>query len=112
MKQLSIFDVSTDVNDYLNEIEFEDIAVDKKLSKSINSKGYSIIKQGSERICYVFLRNCETFVQISIRSADDWTGIAIPCPFDLIGEVLNAAIAKFLGYDDSCIQTLFEIARS
>lgn len=95
MKQLSMFDPSTNISDYLSEIKNE-ITVSKKLSKSINSQGFNIIMHENKRLCYVKLRSYETFIQLQIRDSDDWQGIAMPCSPDEISGILNDAFSKYI----------------
>lgn len=95
MEQLSLFDLSTNIYDYLPEIK-HDISISKKLSKSINSKGFYIIMYKKKRLCYVGLKKFETYIQLEVRRTDDWQGIMTPCSPEEVSVVLNERIDKYI----------------
>lgn len=96
MQQLSFLDFSTDIEDYLVDVKQEDITVGKKLSRSINSKGFYIVMYQKKRLCYVGIEKFSEFIGLSIRAADDRTGIYIPCsPYD-VSNLLDESFQKYI----------------
>lgn len=99
MEQLSLLDFSTDINDHLLDVKLEDITVSKKLSKSINSKGFYIVLHQKKRLCYVRINKFSEFVGLSIRAADDRTGMYIPCSQYDVSRLLKEAFNIFINSD-------------
>lgn len=97
MEQLSFFDFSTNVEDY---VENENVTVSKKLSKSINSKGFNILLYGGEKLCFVRMKKIEDFIGLSIREPSDWQGIYIPCDPNEAGKILNAYVNSMIDNGD------------
>ncbi|MDY4307253.1 hypothetical protein SNF32_07510 [Enterococcus mundtii] len=92
-EQLSFLNFSTDLEDYLKN---ENVTVSKKLSKSINSKGFRIIMHKGKRLCYIELKKFDEFIGLSIREPSDWQGVYIPCsPYDA-DEIINQAVKNLL----------------
>ncbi|MGM0292690.1 hypothetical protein [Enterococcus sp. AZ062] len=92
-EQLSFLNFSTDLEDYLKN---KNVTVSKKLSKSINSKGYRILMYRGKQLCYIELKKFDGFIGLSIREPSDWQGLYIPCsPYDA-DEIINQAVKKFI----------------
>ena len=96
MQQLSFLDFSTDIEDYLVDVKQEDITVGKKLSRSINSKGFCIVMHQKKRLCYVKISKVGEFVGLHVRHSDDRTGIYTPCsPYD-VSNLLDEYFQKYI----------------
>ena len=93
--QLSLFDNRTEIECYLSQVKY-DVKISKKISKSINSKGFYIITYKNKKLCYVQIKKYGNYFQLQIRSADDWQGISMPCQFDEISYELNKKIGEYI----------------
>ncbi|MDO7880367.1 hypothetical protein [Enterococcus spodopteracolus] len=92
-KQLSFLNFSTNLEDYLKN---ENVTISKKLSKSINSKGFRMLMYKGKRLCYIELKEFDEFIGLSIREPSDWQGVYIPCsPYD-VDKIINQAVKKFI----------------
>lgn len=96
MEQLSVFDISTNIEDYLADITQRDITISKKLSKSINSKGFYIVMHENKKLCYVGIKKIDDFVGLEVRHSDDRTGAYIPCSPQEISGLLNEAFQEYI----------------
>ena len=96
MQQLSFLEFSTDINDYLVDVKQEDITINKKLSRSINSKGFYIVMYKKERLCYVKINKVNEFIGLHVRHSDDKTGIYTPCSPYEVSSLLDESFQKYI----------------
>ena len=93
--QLSLFDNRTEIECYLSQVKY-DVKISKKISKSINSKGFYIITYENKNLCYVQIKKHDDYFQLQIRSADDWQGVSMPCQGHEISYKLNRKIGEYI----------------
>lgn len=92
-EQLSLLDHSTNAADY---ITIPGVTVAKRISKAFNSRNHNIIMYKNEKLCYIGIKNYETFLGISFRYADDVQGWYTPCSIYDASNMIDRAINRFI----------------